>query len=245
MKRAAIKIFMIAPFCSESAKQVPRGKNLSNGEKGDMSFALLDYRPGPNLAMGMPKEKIMTFLDRYVHHKSIVDLILLDHHLLREAIEAVSDDDRDPKEKILRARYFLGVLRSHSLAEERTIYPDLEGEPEFHFMILDSEVQHQLIDEKLKALIPRIAHLKVLNEYFVSELKTLVEMVSVHLENEEDTLLPLMEKSLDAHRLKNLALRFLKVRQFTPDELRSMPQVRPKGYTWKNRIANYFDQHWR
>lgn len=186
----------------------------------------------------------MTFLNKYTNPQSIVNLILLDHHLLKEAMDALIDEGRDPKERILSARVFLGVLRLHSIAEERTVYPDLECEPEFHFIVLEAEVEHQLIDERLKSLIPRIPHLRTLNEEIHSELKLLVELVRSHLENEEKTLLRLMERSLDEHRLKTLAIRFSRVRRFTPEELKSIPQNRAAQFSWKRKITHYLN-HWR
>lgn len=158
-------------------------------------------------------------------HFNIVDLLLLDHTYLKECIEILTDEDEDKKVKIKYAKGFLDALKKHSAGEKKALYTPLLEAKEFRSMILESEIEHGIIDGKVKMLTPKIASMRSLSEEMEAEMKVLAEVVEHHIDEEEDELFPQMRDEIDSTMLNEMGFQFMVNRQFTEKDLEDVPEL--------------------
>jgi hemerythrin superfamily protein len=134
----------------------------------------------------------------------VVDLIVQDHRELQRLFEELRTD---PSKRQALAPVMSTLLFAHSRAEESEVYPraraaggqeDVEHSQEEHL------VADQLA-ERLTSLDPESAE-------FGQVLGELVEAVTHHLEEEEETVLPHMRENMSAEQLDEIGERFLAAR---------------------------------
>lgn len=173
---------------------------------------------------------------------SVIDLILLDHKYLKECIEVLTDEDVDKKKKIPVAKGFLDAVAKHSLAEKRAIYTPLESNEELHFNILEAEIEHGIIDKKVKMLKTKLSRVRVLKDDVESELKVLAELVQHHLKEEESEMLPKMKEEVDEQTLTEMGVAFMKLRKFSTRDLHDFPQLQDELIQWKDSVQKVSSQ---
>jgi hypothetical protein len=135
----------------------------------------------------------------------VVSLIKKDHRELEELFASLvaGDGDRQRMLDEITAR-----LEAHSRAEELEVYPVLaladpgeEGEVE-HAHHEHHEAEHRL----------RMARNLVVSPHFGEAFTAFVAAVKHHVEEEENEVLPALQKAVDAGRLVELGAAFEKVR---------------------------------
>jgi hemerythrin-like domain-containing protein len=173
---------------------------------------------------------------------NIVDLLLLDHQFLKDCIETLTDEDADRSKIASTGKKFLAVLEKHSKGEKKTIYADLEQRREFHFAIVESEIEHGLVDMKVRMLKPKFAHIHRANDQLAAEIKVVAELVKHHIREEESELLPKVNDLVAEDKLLELGSRFLKIRQFTPEELQDYPMLDTALEGWRLDMLNMSNQ---
>jgi hemerythrin-like domain-containing protein len=170
----------------------------------------------------MPKTK-NTAQNEFIstnNHFNIIDILLLDHSYLKDCIEILKDEDEDKKTKLFHAKGFLDALKKHSAGEKKALYSPLEDVEDLHFNILESEIEHGIVDAKVKSLTPKIQKMRTLSEEMAAELKVLAELVEHHVQEEEDELFPKMRKDFSKEILNQMGYQFMVLRQFTEKDLR-------------------------
>lgn len=167
-------------------------------------------------------------------HFNIVDLLLLDHTYLKECIEVLTDEDEDKKTKFKYAKGFLDALKKHSTGEKKALYTPLEEAEEFRKMILESQIEHGIVDGKVKMLTTKIAGMRSLSEEMEAELKVLAEIVEHHIEEEESELFPQMRDEIESSMLNEMGFQFMVNRQFTEKDLEEVPELQEEISFLKN-----------
>lgn len=173
---------------------------------------------------------------------SVIDLILLDHQYVKECVIVLVDEDADKKLKLEVAKGFLEAVQRHSQAEKKAIYTPLESNEELHFNVLEAEIEHGIIDYKVKSLKTKISNIRVLKDELEAELKVLAELVQHHLKEEESEILPKMKEEVDEESLMEMGSAFMKLRQFSAEELKHLPQLEEELIQWKDSVQKVSSQ---
>lgn len=167
---------------------------------------------------------------------SVIDLLLLDHQYLKGCIEILLNDDADKNAKFSVAKGFLEAVNIHSLAEKRAIYSPLESNEELHFNILEAEIEHGIIDQKVRSLKLKVANARTLKDELEAELKVLAELLKHHLLEEEGEMFPKMKVQVSEQDLISMGQMFMKLRKFTPDDLAGFPVLEDELMQWTDSV---------
>lgn len=178
----------------------------------------------------------------HIRDIDVIDLILIDHRFIKEAVETLSSEKADKNIKLAMAKDFLEAVALHSVAEKNIVYDRLESDEEFHFNILEAQVEHGIVDEKVKLLKPKVTHSKTLKDELEAELKVLAELVKHHIKEEESELLPKMREQIDDETLKMMGEAFMKARNMTSNDLRDYPQLQDELVLWKDDVQKVSSQ---
>jgi hemerythrin-like domain-containing protein len=173
---------------------------------------------------------------------NIIDILLIDHRYVKDCIEILTSESSTKKQKLGIAKDFLIALQKHSEAEKKIVYSPLKGDEEFHFNILEAEIEHGIVDEKIKLLKPKLARAKVLKDEIEAELKVLAELVKHHIKEEESELLPKMNDYLEEETLKSMGQEFMKRREMTASDLDNYPHLQDELVSWKDDVQKISSQ---
>jgi hemerythrin-like domain-containing protein len=182
------------------------------------------------------KQKRNTQAIPEIYDLNVIDLILIDHNLIKSCVETLVSSEAEKSKKMSVARTFLNAMSIHSSVEKKVIYLPLKELPEIHSNILAAEVEHGMIDQKVKSLKIKLSRTRLLKDEVEAELKVLADLVRKHLMEEESVTLPLIQESLSIERFKELGRNYMKVRKFTADEIKDYPQLQDDLIQWKDSI---------
>jgi hemerythrin superfamily protein len=134
----------------------------------------------------------------------VVDLIVQDHRELQRMFEELRSD---PSKRKAIAPVMSTLLFAHSRAEESEVYPRARAAG------VEEDVEHSQ-EEHLTAdqLAERLTSLDPESEEFAHVLDELIDAVTHHLEEEEESVLPHMRERMGADELTTIGERFLAVR---------------------------------
>jgi hemerythrin-like domain-containing protein len=199
-------------------------------------LAYSEIAPQQEERMYMKKKKKITQTNDVIQNLSVIDLILIDHRFIKECIEVLTDEKAEKKAKMAIAKDFLEAVANHSAAEKKAIYAPLEKNEELHFNILEAEVEHGVVDQKVKMIKTKLTNARVLKDEMEAELKVLAELVKHHIIEEESELLPKMNEVIDDESLRELGETFMKIRKFTATDFKDYPQLQDELIEWKDSI---------
>ena len=134
----------------------------------------------------------------------VVDLIISDHRELQRMFEVLRNE---PDKRAAMAPMMSTLLFAHSRAEESEVYPRARaagGDED----VEHSQKEHLVADQLAESL----TRLDPGSQEFSDVLDELVDAVTHHLEEEEETLLPHLRERMDADTLDDLGERFLAAR---------------------------------
>ena len=120
-------------------------------------------------------------------------------------VEALFDEFEKLSDRAVKSRQSLFDEISHKLTchariEEKIFYP--EGRPVDKDLTLEAYEEHDVI----KSMLRKIAHTTPDDETFKAKMTVLKEVVKHHVEEEENTFFPEMEKQLGRDRLEELGM---------------------------------------
>lgn len=167
---------------------------------------------------------------------NVIDLILIDHRFIKECIEVMIDEKADKRKKMSLAKSFLDAVHIHSQTEKKAIYAPLVSNEELHFNILEAEIEHGIIDQKIRSIKAKLARARVLRDNHEAELKVLAELLKKHIIEEESEILPKMKEAVDDATLSELGVHYMKLRKFSPRDLQDYPQLQDELIEWKDSI---------
>jgi hemerythrin superfamily protein len=134
---------------------------------------------------------------------TVGDLIRADH---RE-FERLFAELKDPMKRPLNAPVLVALLAAHARAEESEVYPALRQEGGAQSEVAHSQEEHAEADELAAKLVTK----EIGDSAFDDVLAQLVKSVSHHLEEEEETVLPALDR-LPTDTQESLAKGFIEVR---------------------------------
>lgn len=178
----------------------------------------------------------------YIRDVNIIDIVLIDHRYLKECIELLTDDHANNFKKIEMAKGFFNVLKKHSEAEQEIIYAPLKADEDFHFNILEAQVEHGIVNDKINELRPKVIHAKVLKDEMAVELKVFAELVKHHIKEEESELLPKMRELIEEDTLKIMGHEFMKLRKMTSEDISNYPLLQEELVSWKDEVQKVSSQ---
>ena len=167
---------------------------------------------------------------------NVIDLILIDHRFIKECVEVMIDEKADKRKKMAIAKDFLEAVHLHSQTEKKAIYSPLEANEELHFNILEAEIEHGIIDQKVRSLKAKISRARILRDEVEAEFKVLAELLKKHIIEEESEILPKMKEVVDDATLSDLGKHFMKLRKFSAQDLQDYPQLQDELIEWKDSI---------
>lgn len=171
-----------------------------------------------------------------IHVLTIVDLILIDHRQIKEYIDIFVDLNVDKRKKLSVAKSFLDIVSTHLKAESAAVYGSLKKIEFFRFSIMESLIEHEIIEQKVKKLKPPLAKARSLKDEVEAELKVLAELLRNHIMEEESVTLPKIKVALDNDLLRQMGLEFMKLRKFSAEDLKDYPQLQDELVQWKDSI---------
>lgn len=177
-----------------------------------------------------------------IQQASVIDLVLIDHRYLKECIKILGDKDEDKTKKFRMAKGFLETLEKHSYAEKKAVYILAEKNEDLHFNILEAEIEHGIIDQKVKLLKQRLLRARSLKEDVEVELKVLADLVRRHLLEEESEILPKMQQVFTDDALDEMGAEFMKIRKFSPKSLHDFPVLQDELIHWKDSVQQLSSQ---
>ena len=129
-----------------------------------------------------------------------VSAITQDHRLLEQLFQKV-EQDREQRPQLIEE--ITARLSAHSVAEEVHVYPELEKKaPAEADEVHHGVAEHRQAEEQLAAAQ------SASESEFDTAFKDFVEAVSHHIHEEEDELLPALQKALTPQRLEQLGADF-------------------------------------
>ncbi len=137
--------------------------------------------------------------------KDVVDLIMNDHRELEKLFDTLLDE---PEKRAALVPVMTTLLTAHSRAEESEVYPaarEAGGADD----VEHSQKEHLEADQLALAL----SETDPSSPDFEAALQELVDAVSHHVEEEEQTVLPGMRERLDEARRAELGEAFLAARE--------------------------------
>jgi hemerythrin-like domain-containing protein len=167
-----------------------------------------------------------------------IQLIQKDHReveeLFRRFERAERDDDREAQGAI--AREFVRALSVHAALEEQYVYPVIRRSEDAG--ILDALEEHHAA----KVLLREIDALAPASERFASKVHVLAANVRQHVEEEERELLPILERTLDADRLRALGDTLERARASAPTRPHPAAPDTPPGVFVAGAAAAIYDR---
>lgn len=136
----------------------------------------------------------------------VVELIKQDHREFERMFQSLRSD---PAARPGLVPVLTTLLAAHSRAEESEVYPVVADELGASHDVSHSQEEHIEADQ----LLERLAGCDPEGAEFEEVLDKVVETVTHHLEEEEETVLPHMSSGLDEQRRAALGEAFLRVRQ--------------------------------
>jgi hemerythrin superfamily protein len=97
------------------------------------------------------------------------------------------------------------ALDAHTLGEEEIVYPRLKEFEKTRDIILESYEEHRMVTQLLNDL----AELSLEDETWMAKLSVRKEMVNHHVQEEEETLFPKVEKLLEKDDLEEIGAAFV------------------------------------
>jgi hemerythrin superfamily protein len=150
----------------------------------------------------------------------VVSLIKKDHRELEELFARLTAGDGD-RQRLLDE--ITVRLEAHSRAEELEVYPVLSlADPGEEDEVEHAHHEHHEAEHRL-----RMARNLVVSPHFGAAFTEFVQAVKHHVEEEENEVLPALQKAVDAGRLAELGAAFEKVR----GELLASPAAFPDAVT--------------
>lgn len=92
------------------------------------------------------------------------------------------------------------TLRAHTAMEEESFYPVLELHPDFGAFIADSRAEH----DEAEALLSKLERCALEDEVFLALARRLEQLVTLHVTDEEQELLALLDEYWPSEALNDL-----------------------------------------
>lgn len=155
--------------------------------------------------------------------------------LFKEFERADRAEHHDRKAEIVRE--LVRALSVHATIEEQFVYPALR-EAGADVRVLDALEEHHAV----KLTLQELEGLPPAHERYAAKVRHLAESVRRHVEEEERELLPLLERSLDEDRRRQLGEALLRARRAAPTRPHPAAPDTPPGNFIAGAFAAVYDR---
>lgn len=131
--------------------------------------------------------------------ETIISVIKEDHKPLKELIKIMKDGDKAPEERKLAFADFAPLLVTHAKAEEKSLYEYMKTKTDLREHAFEGDAEHSVADQLCEEIVRTTDPDQIL-----AKIKVLAEAVEHHIKEEENEILPDVEKKVDADTLKGL-----------------------------------------
>jgi hemerythrin-like domain-containing protein len=191
----------------------------------------------------MPKKEIKIKISPSTAPEvSVIDLLLYDHQYLKNCIKILVDESIEKRKKLLTAKGFVDALQKHVTAEKNAVYNVLENNSELHSLILEGQIEHGMIDQKVKSLKKKLSHVRSLKDEVEAEVKVLADFLNNHLMSEESEMFPKMQESLERSKLIEMGTQFMRLRKISTENLAGYPLLEDELINWKDSVQRLSSQ---
>lgn len=130
--------------------------------------------------------------DAILASDDVVDLIKADHEPLKKLLEVLGNESLERSEREASLEEFVPLLLQHAKAEQESLYVKMKTYENLRMHAFASETEHTMAEELVQKLnaTPDDDEWKAL-------LKVLVEAVQHHITEEEEEILPEVEREID------------------------------------------------
>lgn len=135
----------------------------------------------------------------------VVDLIMQDHREFERLFERMK---AEPDQRPMLVPIVSALLVAHSRAEEMEVYPAARDEAGETDDVAHSQEEHAQAEE----ILERLKVIDHNSDEFHSTLDELIEAITHHLEEEEESVLPGLREKLSTQRLQELGEAFITAR---------------------------------
>lgn len=148
----------------------------------------------------------------------LITAIKQDHEGLRQYIGVLKDTKRDMAERRRAYELFSSLLKSHTVAEEDTVYKPIEKHAKQDLVIRIEEgfVEHRVADDVM-------ARLEAATDPVIwsAHANVLAELVDHHLKEEENEMFPMVRKQISKKLEADLIVQYLDLRAKTQKKVTS------------------------
>lgn len=165
-----------------------------------------------------------------------VKLIKQDHRNVKALFRKFERESG--KEKQATAQQIIAELTVHATVEEMLLYPALrQADPRMDDEVLEALEEHHVA----KATLAELDKMKVDDERFDAKMTVLREAIEHHIEEEEDELLPRVERLFDGELLEAMGQEMLAMKESVPDHPHPMAPDTPPGNVVAGVLAKVLD----
>lgn len=139
-----------------------------------------------------------------------IDILKKDHHEVLDVLQSILESKPTAvrtREKLIKKLYSL--VKLHSTVEEKLIYPIGLNHPELEKITRESFAEHEAVDILLK----KVLKVEVNDENWLAKCNVIKENLEHHIQEEEQTLFPALNKQLSQEDLKDMANKILVLKQ--------------------------------
>ena len=145
-----------------------------------------------------------------------LSLLKQDHHKAKEAIKNIEKtSDQATKERGELFQSLVDDLTVHERIEEEIFYPALEEQPKTKDLILESYVEHNVVDE----LTDEISTIELGDEKWLPTFKVFKENLEHHIKEEEEELFPKVKEIFSKDQLEDLGAKMAALKEQAQQEL--------------------------
>jgi hemerythrin superfamily protein len=129
----------------------------------------------------------------------IVDLILEDHKAIKKLLEVLKDEGLERSEKEECLEEFIPLLLQHAKAEEESLYAKMKTYELLRMHAFAGETEHMMAEEMVQKV-----NASPDDDEWKAKVKILAESVEHHITEEEDEILPEVERQMDVITRKSI-----------------------------------------
>jgi hemerythrin superfamily protein len=122
----------------------------------------------------------------------IVDLILEDHKAIKKLLEVLKDENLERSEKEECLEEFIPLLMQHAKSEEESLYAKMKSYETLRMHSFAGITEHALAEEMVQKI-----NASPDDDEWKAKVKILAESVEHHITEEEDEVLPEVERQMD------------------------------------------------
>jgi len=151
---------------------------------------------------------VMSKIAKPADEMSVLKILEMDHRKVEMLFKEIEGTE-DQKKAIDLFHQLKADLTSHSIAEEKTVYARFQKASTMQQLLTDSQQEH----EDMRSMLDEVTDVLNDRELFLDKVEDLHELVSQHVQMEEDEVFILIEKNSTEDELKLLSQSFLQEKQ--------------------------------